>query len=578
MKLIQKLTLGFLSIAFLLALIGTIQIVFFHEIKESVQEIANSNIGEVQGSINIAYRVALISTDLSEFLLESTNGLEDRGAERRQRVLNRLAQLDKAVADLKTATKTGLSMADESEKETGELSELEAISLLEVLLRQYRNLIDHTLQIADTRGAQPALAVYFERNRIIEERIRANSKKLFSDAIEEIHTEAGEVSEAVATSAIYNAALTLLAFCLAVIIGVTVSRSLSKRIKLLQRATQALQEGDRDIQVPTTNSRDEVAELSLAFNKMASNLKASTASIDDLNHQVIKRKQAEADLQKAHDELEVRVRLRTLELENAKNEAESDNRAKSEFLANMSHELRTPLNHIIGFTELTVGKKLGSINEMQKEYLTDVLTSSRHLLMLINDILDLAKVEAGKLELMISKVDVQAMVHNCLTMFKEKAMKHRIDLGVDIENAPDAVLADERKLKQILYNLLTNAFKFTPDAGRISVKAWQVNGDNGSPPEGMEIPGIGDERAAWAIEVADNGIGISPTELECIFNPFEQASNQETSHQEGTGLGLALTRRMVDLHGGVIRAESKGQNQGATFTIMLPKAAETPAT
>ncbi len=364
---------------------------------------------------------------------------------------------------------------------------------------------------------------------------------------------------------------------MAILIGLLVSRPLSQRIGRLKAATQALQQGDRDVQVTDTASGDEVAELARAFNAMARDLKASTASIEDLNRQVRKRQSAEAALQLAHDELEVRVLQRTRDLERARLEAEGANRTKSEFLANMSHELRTPLNHIIGFTELIAGGKLGGINAMQKEYLTDALTSSKHLLRLINDILDLSKVEAGQLDLMVAKIDPRAILDSCVVMFKEKAMKHRIDMVLEAEDLPAAVLVDEIKLKQILYNLLSNAFKYTPDAGRVCLKAWKVNGEGPRRPHGLAIPGNGNVKDVWAIEVSDSGVGIPPENLERIFNPFEQSLRQHANPCKGTGLGLALTRRMVALHGGVIRAQSDGRDRGATFTVLLPEAAETPA-
>ncbi len=432
------------------------------------------------------------------------------------------------------------------------------------------DLVERTFDVAATHGPPAAALVYLSHSQTLKARIRQASQTLFSGVIAEINAAVDAVRATVETALIVTLIAPVAGLGLAILMGFLVSRPLSQRIGRLKAATQALQQGDRDVHVEAAESGDEIAALAQAFNAMARDLKASTASIDDLNRQVDQRQRAEAALELAHAELETRVLERTRDLERARLEAESASRTKSEFLANMRHELRTPLNHIIGFTELIAGGKLGGVNAMQKEYLTDALTSGKHLLILINDILDLSKVEAGKLDLMLTKIEPREILNSCLVMFKAKAMRHGIAMVLEADDVPAAVLADEIKLKQILYNLLSNAFKFTPDAGRVCLKAWKVNGKGDGP---------GDEyvQAAWAIEVSDSGIGIPADDLERIFNPFEQNLSKDASACESTGLGLALTRRMVELHGGVIRARSDGRDQGATFTVLLPEAAQTPA-
>ena len=255
-----------------------------------------------------------------------------------------------------------------------------------------------------------------------------------------------------------------------------------------------------------------------------------------------------------------------LDLKQSKEAAESASRAKSDFLANMSHELRTPLNHIIGFTELVVDQNFGEVNETQAEYLNDVLTSSHHLLSLINDILDLSKVEAGKWELEPAEVNLKQLLENSLIMVREKAVKHGIELAAELETAPAIIMADERKLKQIVFNLLSNAVKFTPDGGKITLRAAPGH------PAGTQAAAAVDASTPWVeLSVTDSGIGLRPADIERIFNPFEQAEGTSTRRFQGTGLGLSLTRKLVELHGGRVWAESEGIDRGSVFRLFIPE-------
>ena len=275
-----------------------------------------------------------------------------------------------------------------------------------------------------------------------------------------------------------------------------------------------------------------------------------------------------AELLKANEQLHLEIKAREQAQEStirAKWEAEKANKAKSDFLANMSHELRTPLGHIIGFTELVLDKKVGELNEVQSEYLNDVLNSSNHLLSLINDILDLSKVESGKLELRPSCINLKGLLENCLIMVKEKALKHGIKLSQQLNGIPDTITADERKLKQIIYNLLSNAVKFTPDGGTVSLSARTCEPNT----RRLSAGGI-DNNGAIEISVKDSGIGLNSIDFDRIFSPFEQVEVSRNQKFQGTGLGLSLTKNLINLHGGRIWVDSEGENKGATFSFIIP--------
>jgi signal transduction histidine kinase len=272
-------------------------------------------------------------------------------------------------------------------------------------------------------------------------------------------------------------------------------------------------------------------------------------------------------LVRVHNMLEVRLlhleaKMQTEQAEARSEQSESANLAKSQFLANMSHELRTPLNAIIGFSEILTDKTFGDLNDRQLKYSNNILNSGRHLLQLINDILDLAKVEAGPVELMRNTFSVSKALSEVQTVVKTLANRKNISLEVAVVSDLPALFADEAKFKQVMYNLLSNAIKFTPDGGKVFVTAATQNATNADASPAVE---------SLRVAVADTGIGIKAKDQERVFNEFEQVDSSYGRQQQGTGLGLALTRKLVEMHGGHICVESEGvEGKGSTFTFLIP--------
>jgi signal transduction histidine kinase len=263
----------------------------------------------------------------------------------------------------------------------------------------------------------------------------------------------------------------------------------------------------------------------------------------------------------------------------AKEAADQASAAKSMFLANMSHELRTPLNAVMGFTELLVDRSVGEINAVQEEYLKDILDSARHLLLLINDVLDLSKLDTGEMAVEIWEVDVKGLLQSGLGMVRERALSRGIALELVSDGVPEVVRADGRQLKQVLFNLLSNAVKFTPNGGQVCLSAEVVRGEDGGwlreSGEAVEVPltvsGQGSRRGDWLmVTVADTGVGIGRGDLHRVFEPFEQADNSASRRHQGAGLGLSLARRMVELNGGTIWAESAGTGRGSAVSFVIP--------
>jgi len=245
--------------------------------------------------------------------------------------------------------------------------------------------------------------------------------------------------------------------------------------------------------------------------------------------------------------------LQRREIEDKGRALEAANRHKSEFLANMSHELRTPLNAVIGFSEALRERLFGPLNEKQAEYVGDIHASGQHLLSLINDILDLSKVEAGRMELNLVSFDLPQALGNTMTLVRERAARRGVRLELEIEQGIAQYLGDERKFKQIMLNLLSNAVKFTSEGGRVSVEAGRCDGE-------------------VRIAVRDTGAGIAPEDQAVLFEAFSQVGPDRARRSEGTGLGLALTRKLVELHGGRIWIESE-PSKGSCFSFSLPIAA-----
>jgi len=255
---------------------------------------------------------------------------------------------------------------------------------------------------------------------------------------------------------------------------------------------------------------------------------------------ITERKEIENGLEKAHEELkELAVELKRAA------------RVKSEFLANMSHELRTPLNSINGFSEVLYDETFGPLNEKQKQYVNNVLTSGKHLLLLINQILDMAKVEAGKMKLALSNLPMKSLLNDIAMLVADMVSKKKLEMLLEIADDLPNIEADELKVKEIIYNLLSNAVKFTPEGGKIGMRAKRVDAE-------IEV-------VVW-----DTGVGIAPENMTKIFEGFFRVDTPYSRVTEGTGLGLPLSKKLVELHGGKFSVESIGLNKGTSARFTLP--------
>ncbi|MCW5661817.1 MAG: response regulator [Burkholderiaceae bacterium] len=284
-----------------------------------------------------------------------------------------------------------------------------------------------------------------------------------------------------------------------------------------------------------------------------------------------KEQQRSAQLQRVMQQLQ----QANVQLTESNRQLEEQSRFKSEFLANMSHELRTPLNAVIGFSEMLKDGMAGVLTERQRTFAGHIYKGGHHLLALINDILDLSKIEAGKVELTLERVTLDASINEALTMVGELARARSVQVTPEFDGPPGSIQADRRRLKQIVLNLVANAIKFTPAGGRVNVRVGAVDRAHAEaavpgPGQGLRMPlPAGPESRFVEISVRDTGIGIAHDDIQKLFRPFTQISNTVTRSVEGTGLGLVMVQRLAQLHGGTVAVSSE-PGQGSCFTVWLP--------
>jgi signal transduction histidine kinase len=348
----------------------------------------------------------------------------------------------------------------------------------------------------------------------------------------------GEAFAPLYSSILRTAILLVIGLALAVLASLLLARRMVAPIETLQVGAARVAGGDLETPI-RVDTGDELEDLADEFNRMTGQLRESYAGLEQ------KIQDRTSELADALGQLEEKRR-----------ELETVSAHKSEFLANMSHELRTPLNAIIGFSEVLHEQMFGPLNEQQMGYVQDVLQAGRHLLSVINDILDLSKVEAGRMELDLSEVSIPEALRAGISLNGERASRGEVTLELSVEPVEIVILADERKVRQVVFNLLSNAVKFTAPGGRVDVSARMT--------DGMVL-----------VSVADTGFGIAPEDRELIFEEFQQARATDAgTRQEGTGLGLPLSRRFIELHGGRLWVESE-RGVGSTFSFTLPMAPST---
>jgi len=465
-------------------------------------------------------------------------------------------------------------ISDRSSKSYLEASVEERRNKIERLLLEYKSMGLAPSQEATFRDLVANLGKYWHVHLNVEKLSRAGDRdsalsiirmegnKTFTDTITSLKELIKE--EQGAAFADYSASDYFARVILAVTLGFTVlaivfggvlwlalTRSMVKPILAIEEAAMKVAQGDFKQRAPVMTD-DETGKLAVAFNRMAESLEDYYATLEK------KVEERTRELEKANRELTDKKR----ELETANIELHAANRMKSQFLANVSHELRTPLNSIIGFSELLEEKAFGDLNERQTQYVEFIRSSGGHLLQLINNILDLSSIEAGRVEVAATEFSVSEALGEILGIVKP--MAHSRDITIETRAAPASpkLRADKAKFKHIMFNLLTNAVKFNNDGGHVYLD-WETTDE----PSGLEL------KRYILFKIRDTGVGIAEEDRERVFRGFEQIDSSATREYGGAGLGLVLTKRLVELHGGEIWFDS-APGEGTTFYVKLPQGTE----
>jgi signal transduction histidine kinase len=531
---------GYLLIGLIMALTGTIILARLEKGPEELAEVRKSSL----------YLIQSADSSIRDAVKESLCYFFQNDGEGKSSFYASIGRFDRAMADF-SAVK-----GKESDEEAREAREV-------AVILQTRGAL--------VRKAEELFRQYGERGRVdpgvigeyhgLAEKIEVEVAALIRKEKEDLDNAYSRVTKTLTFSRRAHYAVGAFTLILSVVLGLCVSGIISRPISRLTDAAGRMADGDLDVAVDT-GAGDEIGELARAFDAMRKSLKEK---IGELNAEVAARRRSELELEEYASALE-RERFAA---EQARLLAEAANRVKSEFLANMSHELRTPLNAVIGFADVLKDGLGGELSPKQEGYVDNIRTSGRHLHGMIEDMLDLAQMEAGTVELRAIPFHLREVLTGALSRFREKATSRGISLSLEMEPEVEGeVRSDPAKLKQILHNLLSNAVKFTPDGGSVRVSARRVN-DVGAIHE-LPLPHDGD---FIEISVEDTGIGIRAEDIPRIFEGLTQLESPYSKTYGGAGLGLVLTKKLVERLGGVIRVESE-IGRGSRFTVDIPAESE----